>query len=70
METLKFKTNINCGGCVAKVTPILNGLQGVKNWEVDTAGKDKILTVNAVENLTSQQVSLALKNIGFQSEAI
>lgn len=70
METLKFKTNINCGGCVAKVTPILNGLQGVKNWEVDTAGKDKILTINAVENLTSQQVSLALKNIGFQSEAI
>lgn len=70
METLKFKTNINCGGCVAKVTPILNGLQGVKNWEVDTAGKDKILTVNAVENLTPQQVSLALKNIGFQSEAI
>ncbi|MGI4805331.1 MAG: heavy-metal-associated domain-containing protein [Janthinobacterium lividum] len=70
METLKFKTNINCGGCVAKVTPILNGLQGVKNWEVDTAGKDKILTVNAVENLTPQQVSQALKNIGFQSEAI
>ena len=24
MEKLKFKTNINCGGCVAKVTPFLN----------------------------------------------
>jgi hypothetical protein len=24
MKTLKFKTNINCGGCLAKVTPFLN----------------------------------------------
>ena len=27
METLQFKTNINCGGCVAKITPFLNQLE-------------------------------------------
>ena len=27
METLKFKTNINCGGCVKSVTPHLNQLE-------------------------------------------
>jgi len=31
METLKFKTNINCGGCIAAVTPSLDALKGVKH---------------------------------------
>lgn len=70
MKTLKFKTNINCGGCVAKVTPVLNGLKGVANWQVDTAGKDKMLTINADENLMPQQISQALKSVGFQSESM
>ncbi len=26
MNTYKFKTNINCGGCIAGVTPFLNKL--------------------------------------------
>ncbi len=33
METLKFKTNINCGGCVAKVTPELNATEGILSLE-------------------------------------
>src|SRR5690606_30291200 len=41
----KFKTNINCGGCIAAVTPHLDRLDGVIRWEVDTDNKDKILTV-------------------------
>lgn len=70
MKTLKFKTNINCNGCVAKVTPVLNGLKGVTNWQVDTASSDKTLTVNLDENVTPQQINLALKSIGFQSQTI
>ncbi|RYE37052.1 MAG: heavy-metal-associated domain-containing protein [Sphingobacteriaceae bacterium] len=70
METLKFKTNINCGGCVAKVTPVLNNLNGIEHWEVDTAGKDKVLTVKTSQNVTPQQINLAIKSIGFQSETI
>ena len=45
METLKFKTNINCGGCIATVTPVLNTLEGIFKWDVDTANREKILTV-------------------------
>ena len=41
MKTLKFKTNINCGGCVSKVTPFLNNQEGVESWEVDTVNPDK-----------------------------
>ncbi|MGI4749791.1 MAG: heavy-metal-associated domain-containing protein [Janthinobacterium lividum] len=70
MEALKFKTNINCGGCVVKVTPVLNALEGVVNWYVDTTSKEKILTINADPGLKPQQITLALKSIGFQSESI
>lgn len=70
METLKFKTNINCGGCVAKVTPVLNNLEGVTNWTVNTADQAKTLTVSGDENVTAQQIIQAIKKIGFQSESI
>ncbi|HKO75869.1 MAG TPA: cation transporter [Flavobacterium sp.] len=46
-ETFVFKTNINCGGCVAKVTPVLDTTDGIETWTVDTTNKDKILSVTA-----------------------
>ncbi len=70
MKTLKFNTNINCGGCVAKVTPVLNALNGVTNWQVDTAEKTKTLTVNTDTGLLPQQVVEALKSIGFKAENV
>ena len=70
METLKFKTNINCGGCIATVTPALNGLKDIQHWEVDTANPDKILTVKADDNLTAVQVIDALKQKGYKAEKV
>ena len=35
MNTLQFKTNIKCTGCISKVTPILNKKLGEGQWEVD-----------------------------------
>ncbi|MDO3641481.1 heavy-metal-associated domain-containing protein [Mucilaginibacter sp. L3T2-6] len=70
METLKFKTNINCGGCIATVTPALDALKYIQQWEVDTANPDKILTVKAENNLTAVQVIDALKQKGYNAIAI
>lgn len=70
METLKFKTNINCGGCIATVTPALNELKDVQHWEVDTANPDKILTVKAGDNLTAVRVIDALKQKGYKAEKV
>lgn len=69
METLKFKTNINCGGCINAVTPHLNKAEGVKNWQVDTANPDKILTVEA-EGTDAQTVKQVVEKAGFKAEAI
>lgn len=65
MEILKFKTNINCGGCIATVTPSLNNLKGVEKWEVDTKSPDKILTVQTGKGLVAEQVIASLKEKGF-----
>ncbi|POY35360.1 hypothetical protein C3K47_14945 [Solitalea longa] len=69
MMLLKFKTNIKCTGCIATITPELNGLKEVKHWEVDLASTDKVLTVEG-ENIQSSQVKDALKSVGYQAEEI
>lgn len=70
METLKFKTNIKCGGCIAAVTPALNNLQGVAKWEVDTTNTDKILSIEAKDGLTANEVMETLKNKGYQAQKL
>ncbi len=65
MQTLKFKTNINCGNCIKAVTPTLNREAGAGNWQVDTANPDKILTVSAAQ-LSAEQVVQAVEQAGFQ----
>ncbi len=69
METLKFKTNIKCGGCVATVTPFLNGEKSIENWQVDTNNPDKILTVggNAVNE---EEVIEVIEKAGFKIEPL
>lgn len=69
METLRFKTNINCGGCVAKVTPFLNQLEEIENWKVDTANADKILTVEGDE-ISCESIKSAVKQAGFRIDEI
>jgi copper chaperone len=69
METIKFKTNIKCSGCIASVTPALNSLKGLNKWEVDTANEDKILTVEA-EEINAQEVSDMVKKAGFTAEQV
>jgi copper chaperone CopZ len=68
METLKFKTNIKCTGCLAKVTPSLNETVGENNWKVDLEAPEKTLTV---ESSTSEnEVVAAVKEAGFEAEKI
>ena len=67
--TLKFKTNINCGGCVEKVTPHLNEVEGICHWEVDTTDAHKILTVHS-EGISEEQVIQTVQNAGFKIETL
>lgn len=69
METLKFKTNINCGSCVRAVTPHMNKLEGVTSWEVDTENPDKILEVKS-DCLDATTVKETVEKAGFKAEQL
>ncbi|MDB5271337.1 MAG: hypothetical protein JWP58_4377 [Hymenobacter sp.] len=69
MSTLRFKTTINCGGCIKAVTPGLNQEVGANNWQVDTANADKILTVSS-PTATAAQVVKAVQDAGFEIQPL
>ena len=68
MEALKFKTNIKCTGCLAKVTPALNETVGKDNWEVDLQDPNKTLTV--VADASESEVVAAIKSVGYEAEMV
>ncbi|HQV67533.1 MAG TPA: hypothetical protein PLO48_12030 [Saprospiraceae bacterium] len=68
-RALKFKTNINCSGCVEKVTPFLNEANGIDHWNVDTENKEKIMTVHS-NSVTENEVILQVQSAGFNIEFV
>ena len=68
MKTLKFKTSINCNGCIIKAGNVLN-VPEIDSWNVDVADPDKILTVTS-ETLSQEEIIKKLKLIGYKAEAI
>ena len=61
----KFKTNIKCDGCIAKVKPLLDEANGILNWEVDTNDSDKILSVNS-DGISAEEIMEKVKEAGFK----
>lgn len=64
---MAFKTTINCGSCLAKVTPALNRLEGVNKWEVNLQDSRRVLTVEA-EGANEEDVVDAVESVGFDAE--
>lgn len=69
MKTFRFKTNINCGNCLAKVSPFLNRKEGIISWSVDTDNPDKILTVQTDE-LEEEDILKTVMRTGFEAELL
>jgi len=64
MKTQKFKTNIACSNCLAKVTPVLNAEPKIKSWSVDLEAEDRTLTVES-DNITPDEVFKTVLKAGF-----
>ena len=69
MKTLKFKTNMKCGGCIETVTPFLNDVDQIKSWEVDTKTPEKILTVE-FDGTNDAIIIEKVQQAGFKIEKI
>ena len=68
-KEFQFKTNINWGGCIASENPHLDNAEGICLWEVDTANKDKVLTIKS-EGITEDQVIETVQKAGFKIEPL
>ena len=69
MFEAKFKTTIQCNGCLSKVTPKLNEILKEQSWSVDLESDDRILTVND-DNVSDDAVVSAVKSVGFEIEEL
>ena len=67
MNTLQFKTNIKCTGCISKASPVLNEKLGEGQWEVDLMTIKKTLTVTN-SDLSEAEVIEIVKESGFTAE--
>lgn len=68
MEIYKFKTNINCNGCLIKAKRVLDEME-LESWEVDIENPDKILTICSA-NIIENEITEKLQKIGFQAKLI
>jgi copper chaperone len=64
MKKLQFKTNIQCGNCLSKVSPKLNEQSGIQSWQVDLQDPDRTLTVDT-DVLNAEDIQKAVLKAGF-----
>lgn len=70
METFRFKTNLKCGNCVAKVQAQLDDCKEIGRWSIDLKSPDRVLTVEADDKAAVASVRRILADAGFRSETV
>lgn len=66
MNTLKFKTNLKCSGCVTTVAPKLDEIKGIEKWDVDLTSPEKTLSVEG--NVLPEEIEKAFEKAGYKAE--
>lgn len=61
MQTLKFKTNLKCAGCMYAIKPYLDALEGIDSWDVDLNSQDKIVKV-VTKTATMEDIRKAIED--------
>lgn len=69
MTELSFKTNINCSGCLSKVTPTLDAEAKIEKWEVNLESDDRILKVQTT-TLKPEELIKTVQKAGFNAELV
>ncbi|GAB2567268.1 copper chaperone [Spirosoma areae] len=64
MKTLTFKTNSTDSDGVAAVTPLLNALEPLDSFALETTHPDHLLTVQTVDNRIGEEVVNAVEKVG------
>jgi copper chaperone CopZ len=67
MNTIKFKTNLKCAGCMYAIKPFMDQIKGVKSWNVDLDDPDKTVTVES-ETAQAEEIKYAISKAGYTAE--
>jgi copper chaperone len=65
MGTFRFKTSLKCGGCIRAITPGLESLNIIDKWSVDLENPDKVLEVEASEDISDSVID-SVKKAGYE----
>jgi len=68
MKSYRFKTNINCNGCIKSVTPYLDQLNQ-SEWSVDIKDKRKILEVKS-DIVTEEEIIEKVHEAGYEIQPL
>ena len=61
METMTFKTNAKCMGCLTKIEEILQDKMNREEWNLDLSDSNRPLTVTPVKLAAGEIVELISK---------
>jgi len=61
MQTLKFKTNLKCNGCVNAIKPGVDSIKGIKSWRVFLDVQEKTLEVD-IDSNSEEEVTIAVQD--------
>jgi hypothetical protein len=64
MSVHRYRTDLHCGACVARVRPLLDAAADVTNWAADTSGPQTVLTVEG-KDITVARVADLIGPAGF-----
>jgi hypothetical protein len=60
----RYRTDLHCGACVARVRPLLDAAPDVRRWTADTNGPQAVLMVEG-EGITAERVDALIRPAGF-----
>lgn len=66
----RYKTNINCLGCVGQVKPHLDQLEQskqIQHWHVDLDDPDRTLTIET-NDMSADEIRFVVSEAGFNAE--
>lgn len=65
MQKILFKTSLKCNGCVNAIKPGMDSIQDVHSWNVLLDTDNKVLEVEA-DNDVTEQVLESVKKAGYE----
>lgn len=67
MKTIRFKTNLKCSNCVAKVQKQLDEEVRIIKWSVDLQSPDRVLSIETENDGVEAVVMDILKVAGYRA---